>query len=35
MKETCEHTNKMEDGYFSCWYCDDCGNYIEFDEEEN
>lgn len=29
---TCKHKNKMEDGYFNCWYCPDCNEYIEYEE---
>lgn len=32
--EGCNHYNKQEDGYFNCWYCHDCNEYIEFDKEE-
>lgn len=31
----CKHINAMEDGYYNCMWCNDCGNYIEFDEYEN
>jgi len=33
-KMVCKHVNKMEDGYFKCWYCNDCGEYIEIDKEK-
>ncbi|AOZ62382.1 hypothetical protein SBP8a_132 [Bacillus phage SBP8a] len=24
----CTHPNAQEDGYFECFFCEDCGNYI-------
>ncbi|ANH50598.1 hypothetical protein SALINJAH_131 [Bacillus phage SalinJah] len=30
MKTTkCKHPNAVEDGYFECYFCEDCGNYIQ------
>ncbi|OTZ59082.1 hypothetical protein [Bacillus thuringiensis] len=26
---TCKHPNAVEDGYFECYHCEDCGNYIK------
>jgi len=25
----CKHPNAIEDGYFECYFCEDCGNYIK------
>lgn len=33
MKE-CKHENAMEDGYYKCMWCNDCENYIEYEEYE-
>jgi hypothetical protein len=24
----------MEDGYYECWYCLDCNEYVQFDKKE-
>ncbi|AOZ62220.1 hypothetical protein QCM11_11 [Bacillus phage QCM11] len=33
MKE-CKHENTMEDGYYQAMWCNECENYIEYEEYE-
>lgn len=30
----CKHENGYEDGYYRWMWCDDCENYIEYEEYE-